>query len=74
MSKRLRPAIDNHKTPKMLVTVFEWLYIALTRTKNRNEVAGPPISKNIPWMYRKVSQLSIGATVILCQSVDCTTM
>jgi hypothetical protein len=70
MIMMLKPAILSHKTPKKAVIILHWLYIALTRKKNKSEVAGMAISANIPSTYWSAPQLSIGATITPCQSVN----
>ena len=74
MIKMLRPAIANHMNPKKAVIILDWLYTAFTRKKNSSEVAGTAISKNMPSIYLRNAQLAIGATIMLCQSVNCTDM
>lgn len=56
------PLIAIHKNPKIAVTIFDLLYTARTRRRNRNEVAGTDISKNAPMAYSNERQLAIGAT------------
>src|ERR1700733_794361 len=70
MIMTLRHAILSHKTPKKMVIILERLYIALTRKKNKSEVAGMAISANIPSTYWSAAQLSIGAAITPCQSVN----